>query len=68
MSDHDDCPKCGEELIFETFEMVDGVSGFFNVECSSCEFKGRQWNDLHYQAWQELKENGQYEDIKIEWR
>lgn len=66
MNDFDVCPKCGEELSFETFEMVDGGNGFFEAECFSCGFEGRQWSKLHFQAWQELKENGQYEDIKIE--
>lgn len=57
------CPKCGEAMEFECFEMQDGEEGFFECECPECHFEGRQWYKLEFDCLQELKEDGQYIDL-----
>lgn len=61
--DHDLCPVCGNEIHFETLEMVDGHSGFFDAHCE-CGFSGRQWITTKFEYWQKEIE-GEYVDMEL---
>lgn len=62
--DHDLCPVCGNEIHFDTIEMVDGHAGFFNADCD-CGFSGRQWITTKFEHWQK-EINGEYIDMEGE--
>lgn len=61
--DEDNCPKCGEYLNFCKFEIDDGLTGYYPCFCGKCEFEGRQWYVLKFDAMQEKIKDGTFEDL-----
>lgn len=51
------CPKCGSDLDYGSL-ILDGMDIYYEVECSNCDFVGKEWYDLSY-AGQEIKNKKQ---------
>ena len=44
------CPHCGSKNFdWDTFEMEDGNSGYFNITCIDCGFEGKSWHKLVFE-------------------
>lgn len=61
--DNNLCPKCLKDTLnWGHFESVDN-GGYYDATCENCDFEGRQWWNMVFDSWEELREDGEYDTL-----